>query len=63
MLGYLNPVYSGDGKDSLIFVTAQLGRMTRTVLPSHPQHHPVSWRYAVNRYRLERTQFDIMKCL
>lgn len=55
-MGYLNPVYVADGNEVLIFVTAQLGSMTRTILPSQPQHHPVNWRYATNLYLLHTTK-------
>ena len=48
VLGYLNRVYVSDGNMFLLFITAQLGSTTRTVLPSYPQHHPVSWRYAIS---------------
>lgn len=51
--GHVNPVYEDEGKEFLIFITAQLGSTTLTLLPSHPQHHQVNWRYAVKRYVLE----------
>ena len=37
----------GNGKVSLILLTAQAGSTTLMFLPSEPKHHLVSWRYSV----------------
>ena len=59
MFGYLNPAYSLEGKEFLTLLTAQLGSTTLTLLPSHPQHQPVSCRYAVNLYFLQYGRYVI----
>ena len=42
IIKYLNPVYADEGNFLLIVITAQLGSMTLTFLPNHPQHQLVS---------------------